>query len=160
MYLWLKKWEGPWLTQDQGLPAWCKNPRSWKAPDESLLEIDQWAITYHVRPKDEGLTICAFVHITIGGRHKLLVASCFRITVAFLRFWQSSLGGQITGNISRQVYLFWKRNTHNSIHYYNFDLQEDEPDLCLQGKQAYRIHIEKCYLLKLETENSLKYLLF
>lgn len=43
--------------------------------------------------KEPRLTICAFVCITTRRRHQLLIASCLRITVAFLWLGQSPLGG-------------------------------------------------------------------
>lgn len=51
--------------------------------------------TLAIAPLAKGprLTLCAFVCITTCRRHQLLIASCLRITVAFLWLGQSPLGG-------------------------------------------------------------------
>lgn len=46
------------------------------------------------------LTICSFVHISVGERrHELLVTARLRVTVAFLRLRQSSLRGEVAGDV-------------------------------------------------------------
>lgn len=63
--------------------------------------------------KNKAPTICPFMDISIGERrHELLVAACLWVTVAFLRLWQSTLGGQVAGDVCWQVHLIWRRRTY------------------------------------------------
>lgn len=56
-------------------------------------------------------TVSAFVYVSIGRRHKLLMTACLRVAVAFLWFRQSSLGRQIAGNVCRQIKLLCKETS-------------------------------------------------
>lgn len=42
-------------------------------------------------------------------RHELLMAASFRVTVAFLRLWQSTLWGQVARDVCWQIYFICKR---------------------------------------------------
>lgn len=56
-------------------------------------------------------TVSAFVCVSIGRRHKLLMTACLRVAVAFLWFRQCSLGRQIAGNVCRQIKLLCKETS-------------------------------------------------
>ncbi len=71
-----------------------------------------WSQTWWNSPNldDKWLTICALMDISVGERrHKLLMAASLRITVAFLRLWQSTLRGQVAGDVCWQIHLIWNR---------------------------------------------------
>lgn len=56
-------------------------------------------------------TFGAFVYVSVGRRHKLLMTACLRVTVAFLWFRQCSLGRQIAGNVCRQIKFLCKETS-------------------------------------------------
>lgn len=60
--------------------------------------------------KGKLLTICALMDVSIRDRrHELLVAASLGVTVAFLRLRQSTLRGQVAGDVCWQIHLIWNR---------------------------------------------------
>lgn len=82
----------------------------------SCLSQTQWN---SLNPTDKLLTICSLMDISIGERrHKLLMAASLRVTVAFLRLWQSTLRGQVAGDVCWQIHLIWNRETYFVTRYW------------------------------------------